>query len=184
MVGAIGGSGNGWGQFKKAMEEFAEKVRQANQNSGSTTAKVTEASTPAATTPVAASEPVASVQPAVETTPAAAATAPAPVIASDTAVVDSDGVSLSPSLSPLTYSASTPAPRSQPVAAPETTLDTQLSDAGYYASPAASAVADPVAPAQQEDAAALSQAQVIAQAAYALVARAGEDHRLSLIQQG
>jgi len=29
MVGAIGGSSNGWGQFKKAMEEFAEKVRQA-----------------------------------------------------------------------------------------------------------------------------------------------------------
>lgn len=183
MVGAIGGSGNGWGQFKKAMEDFAEKVRQANQNGGSTTAKVTEASTPAATTPVAASEPVASVQPAVETTPSAAATAPAPVIAGESAVV-SDSVSLSPSLSPLTYSAPTPAPRSQAVAAPATTLDTQLSDAGYYASPAASAVADPVAPAQQEDAAALSQAQVIAQAAYALVARAGEDHRLSLIQQG
>ena len=183
MVGAIGGSGNGWGQFKKAMEEFAEKVRQANQNGGSTTAKVTEASMPAATTPVAAAEPVASVPPAVETTPSAAATAPAPVIASETAVV-SDSVSLSPSLSPLTYSAPTPAPRSQAVAAPETTLDTQLSDAGYYASPAASAVADPVAPAQQEDAAALSQAQVIAKAAYALVARAGEDHRLSLIQRG
>lgn len=184
MVGAIGGSGNGRGQFKKAMEALAEKARQASQNSGSTTAKVTEASTPAATTQVAASEPIASVQPAVETTPAAAATAPAPVIASESAVVVSDSVALSPSLSPLTYSASTPAPRSQPVAAPETTLDTQLSDAGYYASPAASAVADPVAPAQQEDAAALSQAQVIAQAAYALVARAGEDHRLSLIQQG
>lgn len=178
MVGAIGGSGNGWGQFKKAMEELAQKARQASQNSNNTTPKVTEASAPVATAPVAAAEPVASVPPATETAPPAA---PAPVVANEPAAV-SDSVDVSSSPSILTYSAPSPAPRT--MAAPETTLDEQLSDAGYYASPAASAVPDPVAPAQQENAAALSQAQVIAQAAYALVARAGEDHRLSLIQKG
>ena len=174
MIGAIGGSGNGWGQFKKAMEELAEKVRQAHQSDANATPKVTEPSPPPTTTPVAAIEPVASIEPASQPVTVA------PVIASETAVI-SDAVNLSTSpsssLAPLTYSA----PRS---AAPETTLRQHLSDAGYYASPAAASVPDPVAPAQQQDDAALTQAQVIAQAAYTLVAQAGEDHRLSLIQQG
>ncbi len=110
----------------------------------------------------------------------ALSTAPAPILASEPTI---DAVA-----SPLTYSA--PAPSSGPrqittvAATPSATLNDTLDDAGYYASPAASAVADPVATAQQESAAALSQAQIIAQTAYSIVARAGQDDRLSLIQNG
>jgi hypothetical protein len=53
-----------------------------------------------------------------------------------------------------------------------------------YSAPASAVVADPVAPAQQVDGDALSRAQIVAQAAYSLVASAQEDDRLTLIQQG
>lgn len=85
---------------------------------------------------------------------------------------------------PLTYSAPSSGPRQMTAVAdpaPTAGLSDRLSDAGYYAS----AVADPAATAQTAtDSASLTQAQLIAQAAYAIVARAGTDNRMSLIQDG
>lgn len=85
--------------------------------------------------------------------------------------------------SPLTYSA----PSSRPVAAtpaePRTTLTNRLTEAGYYSAPQVAAIADPVVVAAQQDSASLTAAQVIAQAAYGLVARASENNQMDLIQQ-
>ncbi|WP_311267325.1 hypothetical protein [Sphingobium sp. WCS2017Hpa-17] len=156
MIGAIGnGLGNAWGQIKKATETTVEAVAAAAAAQNST-------STPAPTPTTDATEPTA------PTTSPVVISAP---VASE----------------PLTYTASTGPRQVTASTASETpvrtTLGERLAQSSYYASPAASAVADPVASAQREkDGAALTQAQVIAQAAYSIVARAGVDDRMSLIR--
>lgn len=82
---------------------------------------------------------------------------------------------------PLTYSAGPRQADAAPVA-PRATLDARLTAAGYYPV-AASPVADPVTQAL-EGRDAQTQSQVIAQAAYAMVARAETSNREDLIQQG
>lgn len=62
-------------------------------------------------------------------------------------------------------------------------LAEELDPAGYYTTAPTATLADPTTPLIQEAQAALSTSQIIAQNAYALVAQAGEDQRLSLIQQ-
>jgi hypothetical protein len=155
MIGAIGnGLGNAWGQIKKVTDTTVQAVAAAaGQNS---------TPTPAPTATPGATEPTAP--------------ATSPVIIS--APVASE---------PLTYTASTGPRQVTASSASETpvrtTLSERLAETSYYASPAASAVADPIASAQREkDGAALTQAQVIAQAAYSIVARAGVDDRMTLIR--
>ncbi|MGW8202696.1 hypothetical protein ACWGM0_09120 [Sphingomonas bisphenolicum] len=157
MVSAINatGIGNAWGQIKKSLDPVVQTV---TLPAPSTTPTPTPAPTPTASPP-----PVASAPPTVIASPA-------------------------PS-EPLTYSAPSSGPRQVTAAAADPTptagLSDRLSDAGYYASPEAAAVADPAATAQTAtDGASLTQAQLIAQAAYAIVARAGTDNRMSLIQDG
>lgn len=157
MIGAIGnGLGNAWGQIKKTTENTVGAVAATTPTQSSTT-------TPAPTPTPEATEPAPS------TTSAVVITAPT-------------------TTEPLTYSAPSTGPRQvtastasqTPVRA---TLGDRLAETNYYASPQASAVADPIASAQREkDGAALTQAQVIAQAAYSIVARAGVDDRMSLIR--
>lgn len=87
---------------------------------------------------------------------------------------------------PLTYAA-VPSGRPQLNAppTPQSTLAQQLTKVGfYYSGPDSAGMADPVAPAQQVDGDTLSRAQIVAQAAYSLVASAKEDDRMTLIQQG
>lgn len=117
---------------------------------------------------------------------------PAPTPTADasetTAPTTSSAVISYPTVSePLTYKASTGPRQVTASTASETPVRTSLSErlaeSSYYASPQASAVADPIASAQREkDGAALTQAQIIAQAAYSIVARAGVDDRMSLIK--
>ncbi|WP_420144881.1 hypothetical protein [Sphingobium sp.] len=173
MIGGINngltwnnGIGNGLGQIKKAWEEAAA-----------------QASAPAAQTPPPA-------QPVVTPAPEPTASTPAPSAPVSSAPSQSVIISTPAPSEPLTYAAPSSGPR-QMSATPATatpvrqSLSERLADSSYYASPQASAVADPVASAQREkDGAALSQAQIIAQAAYGIVARAGVDDRLSLIQNG
>ena len=83
----------------------------------------------------------------------------------------------------LTYSAPAARPAAVTPAEPRTSLAGRLADADYYASPAAASIADPVAIAAQQDSPSLTVAQVIAQAAYGLVARASEPNQLDLIQK-
>lgn len=124
------------------------------------TTPVTNIVTPAPTP----SEPAPAPAPAAETPPPAPA-APA---------------------APLTYAApSAGRPQLNPPPTPQSTLAQRLTEGGfYYSGPESAAVADPVATAQQVDGDALSRAQIVAQAAYSLVASAREDDRLTLIQKG
>lgn len=156
MIGAIGnGLGNAWGQIKKTTETTVEAVAAAAAAQSSTP-------TPAPTPTPGATEP--------------------------TAPTSSPVVILTPTTNePLTYTASTGPRQVTASTASETpvraTLSDRLAESSYYASPQASAVADPIASAQREkDGAALTQAQIIAQAAYSIVARAGVDDRMSLIK--
>lgn len=156
MIGAIGnGLGNAWGQIKKATETTVEAAAAAAAAQNSTPS-------PAPTPTADASE--------------------------TTAPTTSPVVISAPNVSePLTYTASAGPRQVTASTASETPVRTSLSErlaeSSYYASPQASAVADPVASAQREkDGAALTQAQIIAQAAYSIVARAGVDDRMSLIK--
>ncbi|MCP1470875.1 hypothetical protein J3E64_002568 [Sphingobium sp. OAS761] len=155
---AINGSGasSAWGQIKKIAEST-----------------ITSLTT---TSPATTTEPAAT-SPATTTEPSSATSATGSV----TTVVASEPASSS---APLTYAA--PASSATPTAAvtPGASLTDRLTDSGYYSAPESATVADPVATAQKDDDAGLTQAQIIAQAAYSLVARAGEDDRLSLIQNG
>lgn len=154
MIGAIGnGLGNAWGQIKKVTETTVEAVA---------AAAASQNNAPAPTPTPTATEPTA------PTTSPVVISAP---VASE----------------PLIYTASTGPRQVTASAASETPVRTSLSErlaaSSYYASPAASAVADPIASAQREkDGAALTQAQIIAQAAYSIVARAGVDDRMTLIK--
>ena len=159
MVSAINatGIGNAWGQIKKSLDTVVQTV------------------TPPAT----------STTPTPTPTPAPVASTPTPPIAPSAPVIIA---SPAPS-EPLTYSAPSSGPRQATAKAadpaPTASLSDRLSDAGYYASSEAAAVADPAATAQTtSDGDSLTQAQLIAQAAYAIVARAGTDNRMSLIQDG
>lgn len=158
MIGAIGnGLGNAWGQIKKATETTVEAIAAAAASQNNM-----PASTPAAVPAPGATEPTASTT--------------SPVVISNPIAGE-----------PLTYTASTGPRQVTASTASETTVRTTLSErlaeSSYYASPQASAVADPIASAQREkDGAALTQAQIIAQAAYSIVARAGVDDRMSLIK--
>lgn len=159
MVGIINATGasSAWGQIKKTLETVV----------GTVTPPATSTTPTPAPTPTPTPAPVESVV----STPT-----PQSVVATPTAP------------EPLTYSAPSSGPRQMTATTaaptPDATLTDRLSDAGYYAFP--EAAADPVATAQisQEDKASLTQAQLIAQAAYAIVARAGADDRMSLIQDG
>ncbi|MFB0873527.1 MULTISPECIES: hypothetical protein [unclassified Sphingobium] len=156
MVSAINGSGNAWGLIKKTVETV--------------TTPVTQVLTPIVSPPPAPSAPA----PAPEPTPAPADDVPAP---SSAPAAETE---------PLTYLARSPGrPQLNAPASPQTTLARQLTEAGfYYSGPESAAVADPVATSQQVSGDALSRAQIVAQAAYSLVASAREDDRLTLIQNG
>lgn len=165
MVSAINptGIGTAWGQIKKTLDTVVTTV---TPTTSAPTPTPTPSPSPAPIAPVIATPPVVTPEPSVAATPLVTSTPP----------------------EPLTYSAPSSGPRQVTTAAPApgATLADRLSDAGYYASPQAATVADPVATAQQqqEDSTSLTQAQLIAQAAYAIVARAGTDDRMSLIQDG
>ncbi|MEK7342547.1 MAG: hypothetical protein AABZ73_01850 [Pseudomonadota bacterium] len=121
-------------------------------------------------------------------TPAPAPSAPAPT-PPPTPVAETpspDPATAAAPSAPLTYAApSSGRPQLNAPATPQSTLAQQLTKAGfYYSGPESAVVADPVAPAQKVDGDALSRAQIVAQAAYSLVASAQEDDRLTLIQQG
>ena len=87
------------------------------------------------------------------------------------------------SSAPLTYSTPSATQFANATPTARFALAEELDRAGYYTTPATSTMADPTTPLIQEAQAALSTSQIIAQNAYALVAQAGEDQRLSLIQQ-
>jgi hypothetical protein len=171
MIGAIGnGLGNAWGQIKKTTETTVGTVA---ATAAAAAVAATQSSTPTPTPTPSATEPTPSTTAPVTTAPATSN----PVI-----------ITAPTTIEPLTYSAPSTGPRQVTASTVSdtslrATLGDRLAESNYYASPQASAVADPIASAQREkDGAALTQAQVIAQAAYSIVARAGVDDRMSLIR--
>jgi hypothetical protein len=153
MVGIIGGIGNGAGNAWGQIKKVVEPIVDP------IVAPIVTAITP--------------------TPPPPTASEPAPVTPVEpTPPIDSPA-------QPLTYSAPTyvPGPRQAAVASnePRSTLSERLTQAGYYGA-AASAVADPTTQ-TVADKTAPSQSQVMAQAAYAMVARADESNRQALIEQ-
>lgn len=89
----------------------------------------------------------------------------------------------SASAAPLTYSTPSATQFANATPTARFALAEELDRAGYYTTAPTATLADPTTPLIQEAQAALSTSQIIAQNAYALVAQAGEDQRLSLIQQ-
>lgn len=116
---------------------------------------------------------------ATEATPAPA---PAPTPAPGTTESYAPGGE-SVSAAPLTYSTPSATQFANATPTARFALAEELGRAGYYTAPQTATVADPMTPPVEEAQAALSTSQIIAQNAYALVAQAGEDQRLSLIQQ-
>lgn len=159
MIGGIVSSGNGnaFGQIKKALEASL---------------------TP--TTPIA---PTTAPAPAPTPTSTPVESSPTPT----TPVAEPVVVAADPA-TPLTYSAPGPRQADQAVTAPRASLSERLEQADYYAArqstPVVQAEAAAVENVQQEQAAAMSAAQVIAQGAYGMVARATEtNNQAAIIQQ-
>lgn len=156
-VGIINGVGNAWGQIKKTVTDVVDGVT-ATGASGGTTTEATAAPT---------------------STPTLAPT-PAPTPGTTESHAPGGG---SASAAPLTYSTPSATQFANATPTARFALAEELGRAGYYTAPQTATVADPMTPPVEEAQAALSTSQIIAQNAYALVAQAGEDQRLSLIQQ-